>query len=197
MKSQLSNCIACKLAEYGAIAKEDCDTYAYGINLLLSALLHIATTVFIGFVFQMLPECIFFYGSFAVLRRFVGGYHAGSPVRCYILSCLVIIAVLLAVKYINPEWMIPVETLILFLCGIVILWLAPVEDANKPLDDEEIQHYKRTGRIIWLIETAAAVTLMAVGLKNLALSMCLSQAVLAGMLASGKLKNMHRLAKAE
>lgn len=197
MGNQLSYRIAKKLVVYGAITEESCETYAYGIYLMLSALLHIMTTVVIGAAFRMLPECILFYAGFAVLRRFAGGYHAGSPVKCYLLSCLVIIAVLLVVKYINPEWMIPVDTLIVFLCGIVILWLAPVEDANKPLDHEEIRHYKRTGRLIWLAETVTAVTLMAVGPQRLAFALCLAQAVLAGMLVSGKIKNRRQFVHAE
>ncbi|WOC32666.1 MULTISPECIES: accessory gene regulator ArgB-like protein [Caproicibacterium] len=196
MEKQLSYRIAEKLVKYGAVTQENCETYAYGISLMLNACLHIATTVVIGAAFHMLSECLLFYLGFAVLRRFAGGYHAGSPAKCYLLSCLVVAAVLLVVKYIEAKWTVPVDFVLVFLCGISVLQLAPVEDANKPLDSEEIRHYKRTSRLLWLAETAAAAGLAAAGLQRPAFALCLAQAVLAGMLLFGSVKNRRRSVQA-
>lgn len=126
MLSNFSGHVASKMTACGAIHPEDRETYEYGIYVLSTSMLHIITVLFIGIAFRMVPESIVFYGSYALLRKFAGGYHAGTPVRCYLLSLIVVVGALFAVRYtgififcLSAVYCCPLQPVLFLLC---LLW---------------------------------------------------------------------------
>lgn len=194
MVSNFSNFMANKMIARGAINPEDRETYEYGIYILLTTAFHIISVLFIGAVFRMTLESIVFYGSYAILRKFAGGYHAGTPMRCYLLSLIVVAGALFAVGHTGNSYILLISSLLLPPAAGIIFVLSPVEDGNKPLEGSEAKHYKKTATIILTIELLLAVAFLLLGLHRMALVISLSLTTLAIILILGKIKNIRALA---
>ena len=150
MDINLFDKIAGKLVEIETISIEDKKLYEYGLKQIASTLANVATTLIIGFIFGMVWESILFMVSYIPLRSYAGGYHARTPLRCYIFSVILTVGVLLTVRYM-PHDMILVGALIL-ISGILLFVFAPIGDENKPLDEVEIKVFKRRARLVLIIQ---------------------------------------------
>lgn len=107
---------------------------------------YVSSALIIGWIFGVVPEIAVFMATYIPLRSFAGGYHAKTPIRCYIFSVILLIIVSSCMKYIFiAEW---VYYAILATAALVVLILAPVEDKNKPLDETEHKVYKRRTMLI-------------------------------------------------
>lgn len=197
MLSNFSGHVASKMTACGAIHPEDRETYEYGIYVLSTSMLHIITVLFIGIAFRMVPESIVFYGSYALLRKFAGGYHAGTPVRCYLLSLIVVVGALFAVRYTGDFYILLISSLLLPFAAGIIFVMSPVEDRNKPLEGSEAKHYRKTTAIILSMELILAIVFLLSGLHRIAFVMSLSLTTLAIILVAGKIKNRRQMRTVE
>lgn len=98
--ARLSHKIADNLVRSNVIKEEDAEIYIYGINQILVSVLNVSSALIIGCIFGAVPEIAVFMATYIPLRTFAGGYHAKTPTRCYILSLIIIIIVLVGIKYI-------------------------------------------------------------------------------------------------
>jgi len=192
MMSNLSSHMASKMIACGAINQEDRETYQYGIYVLLTSMIHIITVLFIGALFRMVLEGIVYYGSYAVLRKFAGGYHASTSIRCYLLSLIVVAGAMFAVGHTGNSYILLISSILLPLAAGIIFVLSPVENLNKPLEGSEAKHYKKTARIILTIELILAVSFLSLGFNRIIFIISLSLTTLAIMLLAGK-KNISNM----
>lgn len=126
------------------IKNEDKEIYEYAANIILSSLIHIATVMILGLCFNLFIESLVFYFSFIAIRKFAGGYHAKTPVRCYLFSFASNIIILCLVK-----WLSSINTLFIFifiifelLCVVLILLISPLDTENNPLTGQEKKMYR-------------------------------------------------------
>lgn len=120
------------------------DLYVYGVYIVLSSSLHIATIIVLGLFFNLLVESLVFYFSFIAIRKFAGGYHAKTPTRCYLFSVISSIIMLCLIKYVNSVGNIFTYLLIIFelLCVVLIILMSPLDTENNPLNSYEKKWYK-------------------------------------------------------
>ena len=134
--ARLAGKIGNNLVHSGVIKEEDAEIYIYGINQILTSVLNVSSALIIGLIFGKFFEAAVFIVAYCSLRSFAGGYHAKTPLRCYVFSVIMLIIVLVGIKYLYlTEWMYYV---VLLAAALVVIVLSPVEDKNKPLD--EIEH---------------------------------------------------------
>lgn len=126
------------------------ELYEYAIYILLSSAFHIATVIVLGLVFNLLTESLVFYFSFIAIRKFAGGYHAKTPVRCYAFSVISSIIVLCLIKLSNSVGNIFTYLLIIFelLCVVLIILMSPLDTENNPLNSYEKKWYKTLAVLI-------------------------------------------------
>jgi len=147
-----------KIADYlenkGVVNSESKEIHLFGINQGLILMLNITTIFVIGVFINALMPLIIFTVAFMPLRSFAGGFHAGTPLKCYILSTAtaLIVGLLLPVISIHPD----VLMAFIVILGCVIMKLAPIGTTNKPLDAVETTVYKKRTRIIFIIEIILA-----------------------------------------
>lgn len=132
------------------IKEEDTEIYIYGINQIFVSVLNVSSTLIIGLILGMLLESIIFLMAYIPLRSFAGGYHAKTPVRCYFVSLFLVSAVLLFCKYVPFNLLL--LWCILFVSTVVIVFLCPVQDNNKPLDSIECKRYRKISIVILFVE---------------------------------------------
>lgn len=150
-----SNQLANLLIETGTIKSDDRDLYVCGIYQACLFILNIATTIVVGLILGMVWESIVFSLAYIPIRTYAGGYHSKTQLRCYLLSIAIITASLLAIKLI--PWNGFICTVIILCAGLPVLFLAPVEDSNKPLDKQEKAVYRKRTYIILGVSVGIAL----------------------------------------
>lgn len=186
----MSDKLAQKLVNYGVVSADDFEMYQFGIQGLIVKAIHIITYLIIGLLFHQVFEVIIFTFAYVSLRKYAGGYHAGTQVRCYLFSCLLIITAMTLIHLmVNCSFIVTITIILLLFSSPLIFLLSPVEDGNKPLDDVETQRYRKISRIILLIEVVITLILLILKLNLIAFVVSLSLAALAFMLIAGNIKN--------
>lgn len=186
MFSNLSQKIVCFLLNKNAIQSDSQEIYQFGIEQLLTTALNLITVIFLGVLFGEIYQSILFVAAFMILRSYAGGYHASTPVRCYLMSAFAIVAGLSVMKFINFNDFVCIGLLVL--SGIIILLLAPVGTANKPLDDIEHIVYRRKAILVWCVETCAVLALMLFGVNEISECIILAQALVCIALIFGQIQ---------
>ena len=155
------------------IKNEDKEIYEYAVNIILSSLIHIATVMIIGLCFNLFIESLVFYFSFIAIRKFAGGYHAKTPVRCYLFSFASNIIILCLVK-----WLSSINTLFIFifiifelLCVVLILLISPLDTENNPLTGQEKKMYRMLTSIITILIFIISSLCFFKGYRNIGSSM--------------------------
>ncbi len=183
----LSRRIGDNLVRSDVIKAEDAEIYIYGINQILVSVLNVSTALIIGLIFGVFFEIAVFMAAYIPLRSFAGGFHAKTPLRCYIFSVIMLIGVSIGLKHLHlSAW---VYYAALTLAFVIVLVLSPVEDKNKPLDEIEHKVYKKRTWIIAPTEVLIGFLFKFTGLYNLFVAVVYSFVVLSVMLLLGWIKN--------
>lgn len=186
MKASFSEKITASLITQGVISTESKSLYTYGLQQGMQILFNLLTTIVTGLAFGMLWQSLVFTLAYIPLRAYAGGYHANTQLKCYFSSTVTLIGVLLLVKLV--PWNFFICLIAAIAAGIVIFLLAPVEDANKPLDQTEIKVYKKRSRYILCL--LFILIFLFWSLSRLQAAICITMALdfLAVMLLLGKIK---------
>ena len=139
--NRISERITEKLLKLDIIAEEDREIYSYGFHQIGMAGMNIISTLILGALFHMIGESAFLMLFYIPIRRYVGGYHARTPFRCYLMSMGIIVCALLGIQSMVLHGL--VSMLVLVVLGIFVFFLCPIPDANKPLSKGECKAYKR------------------------------------------------------
>lgn len=131
------------------IEQEQYEEYLYALEIILNILITDITMIIIGLAMNMIWECILFWLVYKILRKYCGGYHFSTSLKCYLSSCIMCPAVLSAVRYV--PYNITVWGLITLTALIILSVLSPVEAANKPLDEKELRVFGIVARILIII----------------------------------------------
>jgi len=155
------------------IKNEDKELYEYAVNIILSSLIHIATVMIIGLCFNLFIESLVFYFSFIAIRKFAGGYHAKTPVRCYAFSVISSIIVLCLIKLSNSVCFIFTYVLIVLelFSVVLILLISPLDTENNPLNSREKKSYKMLAALISACIFTISTLCVFTGCRNIGLSM--------------------------
>lgn len=130
-----------QLLHYNLIQDNEKIIIQYGLNGLLSTFCSFTTVFIIGLYNKCFLESIIFTISLYFLRIYAGGYHANTQKKCYITSLLISIFLFAFIRQI----ILPEKILNFFTISacITIIFLAPIDTCNKPLDIMEKKFFKK------------------------------------------------------
>lgn len=185
---RFANSVTQKFVDVGIIKYKDKELYAYGLWQGIALLYNFATIMILALIFKMFWQSMIFMIAYSLIRPYAGGYHARTPLKCYLFSVVIIIAVLWLIKYI--PWNSFICFIMITVASIIIFILSPVEDKNKPLDKIEQVVFKKRTNILLSILVGLAIFLLLVGLESISIYIGIALAVLAAMLILGKIKNL-------
>lgn len=151
MISRLSSIIAEALYKSQVIAEEDKELYTYGFFVLLSKTLFFLISTLFGWVFGVLWESMVFYIMFSTLRSYAGGFHASKESVCTCCTTVALFLSSLSIWYMERIESSTIPFCILVLSSTVVYLLSPLDSEDKPLNFDEINHYRRTTRVIILL----------------------------------------------
>lgn len=134
----------------GIISPDDVEIVEYGLENLGSSLLGMLITLVIGYCFDFLLGSFLLWLLIFPLRKNAGGFHAKTKGRCLLFSSAILLVSIICFVQIGCS------RVGYILIGIVssglIFFMAPVENANKHLDEAEYRVYRKRTRTILLLE---------------------------------------------
>ncbi len=131
---------------------EECrNYYQYGVEITVSTVLNILIVLLLGLVLHRFRAGIIYLLLSAFIKRFTGGYHASTYYACNTIGCIVFLSIILLSEL--TQVYISVVTLHLFvlISILIVAFLCPVENANKPIKLEMVLPYKYISIAISLI----------------------------------------------
>ncbi len=175
------------------IKKSEKTTYEYAYTILIEECINIVIAFTIAIAFGNTMLVFFFLCSYIPLRRFAGGYHADDGFICGIVSSILIIILCLLSKLGVDNLIQKGKYMILIICQVCIFTLAPVDTANKRLDEYERQKNRKIVAKILIVQMIS-VFVGAIGNSDFLLGgIIYSHIVLNCMLLIGIYKNyIHR-----
>lgn len=130
------------------ISSECSEAYVYGVQLLLSTLVNIICIAVISALAALPLAWIPFLVGFVPLRVSAGGFHAKTPLRCFLTFCgayLVFVAIALNLHDAGARLTILTNSIVTVL---TVYLCSPIPASNKPLSDEEIPQKRMLSIVI-------------------------------------------------
>lgn len=140
--------IAGWLCRSGAIREDEEELYIFAICNTFLTLVPLVSVLLIAYMMDSLPEGLALVIPFLTIRKFSGGFHFDSAVKCMITSILLLVMLLIISLKIT---LLPVFDAGILLAGISVSVNSPIDSEARRLDDEEIRRFKRTAGIISLV----------------------------------------------
>lgn len=168
------------------VKSQESEIYLFGIHQGIMSMINIITTIVIAAVMHMLLEGIVFILAYMPLRSFAGGYHARTEKTCYILSAVLSFTLLYVCKVIDMNWLL---LFFLILSFLIIWFISPVEDSNKPLEEIEIIIYSKKCKQIIIIEMVILVACYLLQLDRIVRMICVAYIALSIIVILGVIRN--------
>ena len=128
--TKITNWITEKMISNNTICEDDGEVYVYCIRCVLETAFIWITMLFIGVVTKRIFEALFFNIYFFSIRSQAGGFHAKTYAKCYFLSVATYSLVLyLSICLCEANGILQYSA-----ASVVVLLLAPVDSANKPIE---------------------------------------------------------------
>lgn len=152
------------MEENGSIQTEYRDVYVYALQTIVVYFFNIGTGVIIGVFMGEFLYCMIFLIAFILLREEAGGYHAPGWKSCYFLSCGILVLTLLWIKE-EVIYQTYITMIAALAAGTGIFLFAPLEDKNRPLEEEEKKAIGKKARIIVVTELIVGMVFLMVNKK--------------------------------
>ena len=162
----LADIATAQLQEMDIICQEERAIYRYGFDALFTALLQMASIFLLAIVVGNFFETFLFFLAFIPLRIYAGGYHAGTRLKCYLLSLANYGVFSLALLFVPGAFYSP-----LILCGcvfsaVIVLTYAPIVHANRKASEASKKHYRRVSLAVVSTEIIMLLTLQVIFKEN-------------------------------
>jgi accessory gene regulator B len=124
------------------VLKDEEEIYLYGLETLIASIVNGLLTLSIGAILGYFVESIVFLAFYCPLRKFAGGYHASSYLRCTLSFLGIFLLTVLGYRQFG-EYIGVIQMVVILLASCIgVVVLAPIEDSNKPLEGIERKRYK-------------------------------------------------------
>lgn len=141
-----------KVGWLDSLDEDERDIVIYGLSQLPLYIGIYASLILIALLFNMLWQCALYAAVYFSIRKYAGGVHASTRLRCYCCSVAMVVMSLIFINYVTINAVICKVSILML--GTVFILAGPVESVNKPLDDIEQTVFGRRLIItiaIWVI----------------------------------------------
>ncbi|HBH94951.1 MAG TPA: hypothetical protein DDX91_04310 [Ruminococcaceae bacterium] len=161
----LSNRLTDFLLEKEIIQEEQMPVYKYGIEIIISSLIGFLLIFTIGLIFGMFMKACIFYTVFVYTRRYSGGYHADTYLKCNAVLLMIYIWVLFFSEAMISGYSIIIHLMILIVYMSSIFGFAPITNVNKPMKKDEINTNRKRCIFISVVWCILSLVLFFVSVK--------------------------------
>lgn len=165
MIETLAKKLTTKFINNKIIKSEDREIYDYCFETTIVILFSYSLLFIISIIFNEFISTLIFILSFSSFRKVCGGYHADNYLKCGIMSLASYLLLILIIKKLNIIF--EISTIILILGSVVIMFLSPIQDDNKPFTEQQKRRFRVISRSLAAILIVVFVILEAFGLHSL------------------------------
>ena len=143
MITAIAEKLTTKLLSNGYLAAAEKEEIAYGLFTFFSRCFFLLICIFFGVLFRCFFESLAYYFTFLFVKKYAGGYHASTELRCIILSSTSIFFSVFCIymcKFVSTIYLVP--CLASIIAGCIICLFAPVEVKEKQLTTEEKKRFR-------------------------------------------------------
>lgn len=161
------------------------EVYVYGLECFLNEVLNDIVLLLAALMLQCPVEMAVWIASFLFIRLYLGGYHAKTPLRCFLLSTMIgLFSIVLNEVWIGHPLAAGIILLPFFVFTAVY---APVVHSNHPLGEEQRKRLHKKAVWHYMIAMAAVYVMELMGITVFA-PICSGLVLSSGlaMLAKGK-----------
>lgn len=153
------------ICQQGIISNSELDKYIYGLEIFLSSTVEVISIILLSAILGNVVQTILFFSAFIPLRIFAGGYHADTRLRCYLVSLMVYAIFTALIGYIPYTMRFHMIVGGVLFTLIVVCEFAPVINANKKLNTNEVNTFRRFSITICMVQSFVYLVLVML-LKN-------------------------------
>lgn len=148
------------------ITEQEQELYEYSYETMFARIIGVFTLVAIGFLFNCAFGVIAFCFTFTPIRIYAGGFHARGYAGCYLASVVAFLLIVCVYNVLDVAWVAPLVVVGSMASAIIIFFMSPVADPNKPLDEKESIQYREKARVIIAVEVLAIVIMVNITIFN-------------------------------
>ncbi len=126
MVRQIAGYLSKRWVERNIITSDAYDCYVYGWEVIILIILEVANILIIGICSDTLGSAVIFLVTFVSVRRYTGGYHAKTCLRCNI--CLSMLYLLNLYITFNLKFMRESIIITFLLVGLIHCYLSDRAD---------------------------------------------------------------------
>lgn len=157
MLHKISKAMAKKLAMSSEPEKEE--IYVYGLELIITTFLGLASIVLVSGVLSEWSSAWIFTGIFVPLRLCTGGYHADTYGKCFVISNLSYLSLLIIKKL--TEGRVPMLVWLVLL--VIACWYigknAPVLHRNQMINEHKQKRNRKMARVLLIVDVVVSLIL--------------------------------------
>ncbi len=146
----------------------------FGFQAIYGDIVKLIIVILISSALQSPFQVLALTFAFAFLRRYAGGFHMDTELKCIIATvCSFVIPGTLISKInfeINTIWIIGINTIIFINCLLLLKKYAPKDCVNRPIDENEAIVFKRKAIRDLIILTVISIILALLSQPLLSLS---------------------------
>lgn len=147
MYKTIANCITDQFVKNNLVPEDKKEIYAYGFEIITSTVMYAIVFLVCAIISDTFWTSLIFLCGFYLIRKFCGGVHASTYLRCHLMSAANHIAVILLLLFFPESLYRIVNTGVLSVCILLILFFAPVDHKNKRFTENEFRHFRFMGRV--------------------------------------------------
>lgn len=148
-----------KLIRHGRVDSDDRELFEYGIFLVISQIIYALVCIICGIVFKCIAESLVLYVSFNFARKYSGGFHASTELRCFIISSLSILCSVSLIKTFEIKDLCVPFIIFLAAASAVIIIFSPLDTDEKPLtEDEKVLFRKKSFLVLGVLLAVCIAT---------------------------------------
>ncbi|MGN0513894.1 MAG: accessory gene regulator B family protein [Lachnospiraceae bacterium] len=133
------------LIEKEMIDKEDKELYEYAMYSITISVVPLFLFLLISFLLGYLKESFFIVWPFMILRKFAGGFHANSVIKCFVFSnVLLFLGLYVVAQCKSLVWIF----YLLAIATVLIYFLSPIDNEQYELGFKEKKKLKRICLVI-------------------------------------------------
>lgn len=160
------------------IEETDRELYSYAIKSFFLSFFPIILAALLGLFRGCIDRGIIIVMPFMMIRKYSGGYHAKKLRSCLLLSSLLLLSCIEISRHCEHGWTLVFYAII---SAISLITFSPIDNENRPLDQEDFMHYKKVILIIVLLMGLSAGVLAVVKLYTYAACICIGIMLSAGL----------------
>ena len=123
-----------------AIQERDRELYTYALYNMVLLIIPLGLAVMFGWIIGNIRQAIVMIIPFMMLRKFSGGFHAKTPLRCMAISSFLLFLCIKIIFELSCNWKLLIVTAIM---GGSLIIFSPVDSQKRRLEKQQKEQYRK------------------------------------------------------